>query len=473
MASNKDRFYADIMALHPEVTGSCNFVVVKYPDSEKETRFCVDFGLFQERDHEELNTVLPFDPDKLDFVLVTHNHIDHIGRLPFLVSKGFQKPIYTTATTSKLMPLALNDSYSVLKDVAKRKNRRPLYSEDDVRQTMNNVVPCGYNKPIKPSENVTVTFFKNGHLVGAAVILVQISCPGHDDINIVFTGDYNSENMFFDVDKLPERVRDLPVTVVTESTYGDMDSTEIRPCFKENILRCIEKEGIVIAPVFSLGRSQEILYVLKCMQDEGELSEQIPIYLDGKLAIRYTNLYLSGGLDIRDDMRNFLPQNYTFVDKTMRAQVATGDESKIILTTSGMGTYGPAQFYLPEFIGRPKALVHFTGYTAEGTLGNRLKVAETGDPVEIGGIITKKYARIEYTSEFSAHAKANQLIDFLKQFRNLKLILINHGEAEVKETFALRVLDEVDTKNVGILGRKYFFRINPYGLVKTLSTKFE
>lgn len=146
---------------------------------------------------------------------------------------------------------------------------------------------------------------------------------------------------------------------------------------------------------------------------------------------------------------------------------------KIIVTTSGMATYGPAQVYIPEYLSRKKALIQFTGYTAEGTLGNRLKIAEMGDIVQVGGLLVKKRANVQYTTEFSAHAKADEMIDFLNQFYNLKVVLVNHGETNTKNIFAERILDEVSTKRVGILGAGYFFRVDPYGVIKTLSTKFQ
>ena len=139
-----------------------------------------------------------------------------------------------------------------------------------------------------------------------------------------------------------------------------------------------------------------------------------------------------------------------------------------------MGSYGPAQTYIPRYITRDNALIHFTGYTAEGTLGNRLKETAVGEKVEIGGLVgIVKRARVEYTTEYSAHAKADEMIEFLQQFKNLKLVLVNHGEPNTKKVFAERISDEVKTKQVGILGRSYFFRVDTYGLVKTLSTKFE
>lgn len=448
---SKDRLYADIMAVNPEVTGSCNLVIVKQPDNST-VKFVVDCGLFQERQYSKNNESLPFIPANIDFCLVTHNHVDHTGRLPFMVSKGFDKEIYMTETTAKLLPLALEDSHKVLRDVAKRQNHSPLYSEADVSQTMRLVRPCKYNETIQIRQNIRATFFMNGHLMGASSILVQIGWEGYETINLFFEGDYNNKNMFFDVPEIPDWVRELPITLVQESTYGDMDSDEITPCFKQNVLKCLEHGGTVVAPVFSLGRSQEILYEVKCMQDDGSLDVNVPIYFDGKLGIRYTTLYLKDGLDIKEDMKNFLPKN---------------------LTTSGMGSYGPAQVYIPEYLTRRNSLIHFTGYTTEGTLGARLKEAEVGTAVQIGGTLVKKYAQVEYTTEYSAHAKADEMIDFLKKFKHLKLVLVNHGETKTKEIFADRIINEVETKRVGILGCGYFFRVNPYGLVKSLSTKFE
>lgn len=466
------RFYADIMAMQNEVTGSCNLVIVKLPDGET-IRFVVDCGLFQGQEYEELNSILPFYAENVDFCLVTHVHVDHIGRLPYMIRNGFFNPIYATETTCKLLPLALKDSFKVLSSVSKRKNSNPLYSEGDVEKTLSLLKSCQYNKQIQVHENVKVTFLNNGHLVGAALILVQISYPGYDDINLLFTGDYNNKNIFFDVDPIPQKILELPLVVIQESTYGDMDSTEITKCFRNNILRCLNNNGTVVSLVFSLGRAQEILYVLKMMQNEGILDVQIPIYFDGKLAIRYTDLFIRDGLGIKDDMRNFLPENLTFVDKSIRGDILEDTSKKIILTTSGMGSYGPAQTYIPEYISRENALIQFTGYTAEGSIGNRLKNTELGSMVEVGGVLARKRANVEYTTEFSAHAKADEMIEFLKQFNNLNLVLVNHGELKAKNIFAERIIKEVKSKRVGLLGNEYFFRVDSYGLVKTLSTKFQ
>lgn len=468
----KNRFYADIMAMHSEVTGSCMLVIVKLPNHETK-KFVVDCGLFQEREYEENNEKLLFNAENIDFCLVTHNHVDHVGRLPLMVKKGFTKKIYATETTCKLLPISLGDSHKVLKDLAKRKHSNCLYDEEHVTKTLKQLKPVKYNKTIEIMEGVKATFFMNGHLMGAAMILVQISYPGYEDINILFTGDYNVKNIFFDIIPIPEWVRNLPLIVVQESTYGNMDSTEIQACFKQNLLECIQKGGTAIVPVFSLGRSQEMLYEIKCMQEEGILDKAIPIYFDGRLAFQYTEKYLKDDLGVKEEMKEFFPESLKYVDCETRQGILDSHESKIILTTSGMGSYGPAQIYIPTYITHSNALIHFTGYCAEGTLGYRLKNADEDEIVEVAGMVLKKRAKVEYTTEYSAHAKADEIINFLQQFNNLKLVLVNHGEKDAKSIFAERVVNEVDPKCVGILGREYFFRVNPYGLVKTLSTKFE
>ena len=468
----KTRFYADIMAFHPEVTGSCLLVVVKYPDG-KTHKFMVDCGLFQEKEYSELNNKLFCNADELDFVLVTHNHIDHTGRLPLLMKKGLSNKIYMTKETANLLPVALEDSTGVLEDVAKRNGEKPLYLEGDVKKTLKNIVPCPFEKKIRLNSNVSATFFKNGHLVGAALILVQISYPGYEDINILFTGDYNNKNMFFDVPQIPEWVRKLPITIVQESTYGDKKTIDLPPeCFETNVMKAISKGKTVIALVFSLGRAQEILYVLKTMQQTDKLSKSIPIYFDGKLAFKYTSMYQKSELGIKREMKDFLPENLQYVDSDVRQELLHDYNTKIIVTTSGMGSYGPAQTYIPAYLQREDALIHFTGYTSEGTLGSKLKNAEYGEAVDIGCLLLVKKADVQYTTEYSAHAKADEMIDFLKSFEDLKLVLINHGQTETKHKFADSVLRQTDAKYVGILGEGYLFRVDHYGFVKTMTTKF-
>ena len=264
------------------------------------------------------------------------------------------------------------------------------------------------------------------------------------------------------------------MSVVIESTYGDTSVEEINHgFFSEKVLEAIEERKTIILPVFSLGRSQEILLRLKELQDTNKLDVNIPIYFDGKLAQAYTALYCNSKILIDESKKDFFPRNLVAVNCEIREKLLQTDDCKIIVTTSGMGTYGPAQVYIPYFISKENALILFTGYTAEGTLGANLKNAKKGETVKIGGLILKKFADVSYCNEFSAHAKSEELIEFLKNFNNLRGVLINHGQTKAKEAFAEKILKEININEVGILSRDYFFRIGSYGIVKTLSTKFK
>lgn len=472
MYSKRRLPYVDIMALHPEVTGSCELVIVKFPEG-RTTRFIVDCGMFQEHEHTEYNKGFPFEPKNIEFCVVTHNHIDHTGRLPLLVKKGFSGRIFTTKPTSYLIPLALEDSCKLVRDMGKRNCEKPLYTESDVTETERRVRAIEYGETKEVSKGIKITMFKNGHLVGAAIVLVQISAPGCEDINLLFTGDYNERNIFFDVPDLPDWVLELPITIIQESTYGTTESIDVKETFENNLLSCLKNNGTAVNMVFSLGRFQEILYKLRKMQEEGKLSVNVPIYADGKLGIRYTSLFLSDVLGLRKGMEDFLPENLTFIGKESRNEVLASNKSKIIVTTSGMGTYGPAPQYIRTYLKQKNALIQFTGYTSEGTLGERLKNTPEDEIVVVGGILCVKRAKVEYTTEFSSHAKADQMIEFLKQFKNINLILVNHGETETKEEFTKRLLKEVDEKDVGILDRSYLYRVGHYGLIKTMATGFE
>lgn len=236
--------------------------------------------------------------------------------------------------------------------------------------------------------------------------------------------------------------------------------------FQKKVIQAVSERKTIILPAFSLGRSQEVLLEIKNLQDSNVLDKNIPIYFDGKLAHAYTRILLNF------EIKEFLPSNLTFVDSEIRETLLNTEDTKIIVTTSGMGTYGPAQVYIPYFISKKQSLILFTGYTADGTLGQELKEAKQGDFVKIGGLVCKKNADVAYCNQFSAHAKQEELIELLNKFNNLRSVLINHGEKHKKQIFAEKVLETINVHNVAILDREYFFRIGSFGIIKSLSTKF-
>lgn len=471
---NCNPFYIDIMSMSPEVTGSCLYVTEHFSDYSFK-HFIVDCGLFQEPEYRYLNSELLFNTDNVDFVAVTHNHIDHTAKLPFLVKHGLNVPIYCTSDTESLMPLALKDTVSIMQNRIKRDKNSAIYTESHVKKTIKLLNGCEYNKPLKVTDGTTITFFKNGHLIGAALILVQINCYGENPINILFMGDYNDKNMFFEVPELPKWVLDLPLTIICESTYGYMDSSEIENTFIDNIVQFFKNtnNSTIITPVFSLGRSQEVLKILKQMQENGEISN-IPIYLDGKLTHKYTDLFINGNLtSIDSDKSDFLPDNSVYVGRNLRAKLLKSPIRKIIVSSSGMGSYGPAQSYIQKYIQQNDSLIHFTGYAAEGTISRELFDTPKEDIVNWGGLILNKKADVLFTNEFSAHAKADEIITFLRKFHNLQTILVTHGTTESKYKMAKRIVKEgIEVRDIGILSRDYFFRIAPTGLIKTCSSKF-
>lgn len=524
MGNSKCRFFVSVESFNKEVSGSRNLVVVRFPDGSK-TKILIDCGLNQESKYVNSNDTLPFNAKDIDYVIVTHNHVDHTGMIPLLVKNGYYGDIITSKDTSILMPATLRDTCRILSSNAKLKKLRnnskletkfkfkakskdrpntkfkfkvkvkeksatSPYDLGDVEETLALLKVYPFEQTINLNENIKLTLFKNAHLPGAAIVLLQFSYNNHDepvhyeDINLLFTGDYNNVNPFLDAKPLPDEVLNLHIHIIQESTYGNSLSSEVEHVFESNILKAVSEKREILLPVLALGRYQEILFHLKKLQDDGKLDKNIPIYCDGNLGIYFTKLFHSGVLELNENGKNFLPQNVHYIsNQIQREELLHTDGCKIILTTSGMGNHGPARVYLPAFLRRKNALIHFTCYLAENTLGRTLleaqkKNAENEDAeneniVEVYGMKIKIEAEIKFTFEFSAHAKKDELISFLNDFNDIKTVLINHGSFKAKDAYSTAVLNETNVKNVCILGNGYYFRLNAYGLVGSYLTHSE
>ena len=473
----KKGFYCNIEAIHQEVTGSCIRVTVHKPDGEV-TRFIVDCGIFQEPDYRCLNPRMPLDPTEIDFALVTHAHADHIGRLPMLTKMGFNGQIYCTETTAKIMKFALDDTYHVLKDDTKWGNPL-LFHHNDVDDCMASVHPCKYGKKgrvvIDEDPDITVTFIMNGHLVGASMILVTIKhYAAEEDINLLFTGDYKSNNLFFDVPEISDKIKNKKITIISEATYGDTEpGKKAEKVFRKNITEWLENGGTLYLPVFALGRCQEMLYIIGSLKNEGLIDDSIPVYLEGKLATHYCNLFRKDKLnnDVKM-MTNLYPSNFRIIDgdggDSMSKKIRENNEQKIVLFTSGMCSYGPAQNWIPYGLKNEKVMIHLTGYPAEGTKARELFEAAEGHKVELSGNMKViKRCKIMTTEEFSGHAKADDLIKLYKKFTDVEAVILNHGSDKAKECLKKRILEETDINSVGILG-KTAYRVDAYGINKEI-----
>lgn len=259
------------------------------------------------------------------------------------------------------------------------------------------------------------------------------------------------------------------LTIVTEATYGDTDSCDIKHVWADNVTRACMDEKSILLLCFAQGRFQEMLYQIKCLQEQGKIPSDYLILADGKSGIKYSFSYAQNKkLGISSEMKNFFPSQIEFVNNKNRQALLHTHGKKIIVSTSGMGNFGPARTYIPEMLPDINSVIHFSGYTAEGTLGRKLQELENGESIAICGITIPKRAEIYNTSEFSSHAKADELIAFIKKFSNVRSVLVTHGEPKTKETFAKRVVKETSVNKVGVLGNGYSYRIGPYGIIKSI-----
>ena len=496
MKTKLDKITYEVSCLHHGVTGSSLILTAHLPNGRNKS-ILVDCGIYQEYEYENLNNEFPrqFYPKNINYVLLTHSHIDHCGRLPLLIKKGFDKEIFCTNEAKQLIKPALFDCAKILESESKilskkkKKNIDPLYTLDDVKRTLSKVRGMNYNETYMLDENLSVTLLGNGHMMGAAMILLQISYPGCKTINLLFTGDYNVNNLFQEVPGIPKWVKKLDLIIIQESTYGDSTTNDIKYTYDEKIVELINSNKTVISPVIACERAEQVLLRLKNLQDNNLISKKVPIYLAGSLACEYFKIFAINSIV------DFIPENLTIVNSkktNIESQMLEGknlefideipDEilnsqsAKILLSTSGMADKGKAPYYLSKLVHREDVAVLFTCFLPSNTLGytlNNLK-ADSEFTFKVYGEKIKTEINCEFfcTNEFSSHAKSDQLIDFLRIFPNIQGVFINHGTLKTKETYEDKVLDLVNPPFVNILDRSIYYSLSEYEILKISNSKF-
>lgn len=402
-----------------EVTGS-NF----YIQTDDGTGFLIDFGLFQGSPAIESANYAPieFDPSKLAFVILTHAHIDHSGRLPMLVKGGFRGPIYLSYPTRDLLEALLIDSAEI-----QLEESDPLYTEEDVWKTLALTYPVAFNDPINHGD-IAISFHQSGHLLGSAFVKLRL-----EEKTITFSGDVGRYRNNFYPDPAPIGPTDI---VVSESTYGNSFHRKKIDAYHELLETVIEKfrQGqTIIIPAFSVGRTTEILHGLRQLAEQtGRLNEldQIPTYLDSPLGLKALEIYrerqdyLSASFD-----EKYLsgPNVHLLQDPGESYSLDKKTHPKLIISSGGMAQGGHITHHLEAFLPHETTTVIFVGFQAEETVGRAIL---EGLPVIIGERPVEVQAEIIPISGFSGHGDRDDLSEWIAT-GSPQRILLGHGEPEV------------------------------------------
>lgn len=435
------------------VTGSCHILrAAGYT-------VLLDCGLVQgSRDVEALNREpFPFDPAEIDAVVLSHGHIDHSGRLPLLVSRGFKGPIYTHHGTIELCRILLRDSASLAENDARfmrkhgQRDAEPLYTVDDAQRCVRQMEGVRYGERREILPGIAVTLLDAGHILASAFVKLEVT-EGESTRTLVFSGDLGQ----FDSPILndPDVIGNADVVLV-ESTYGDrlhrdFDSTvaEIGQIIETSCREC----GNILIPAFSIGRSQELLYLFGEHYHEWEL-EKWQVFLDSPMAIEASRIYWhheelwdEEARLFRQNVRKMPPVGNLHLTGRVEESMKINDISQgaIIIAGSGMCNGGRILHHLKRNIERPECHIIITGFQAEGTLGR--EIVEGRKEVRLHGRSYRVRAQLHTIGGLSAHGDRSDLLRWLKSWEGSPQVMIVHGEEGVKESFKGFLRDELSVE---------------------------
>ena len=444
-----------------EVTGSCHLLQTNGKN------ILIDCGMEQGPDLYE-NQELPMAAGDIDYILLTHAHIDHSGLIPLLCKHGFKGQIVTTFATADLCNIMLRDSAHIQEFEAEWRNRKarrsgaalyePLYTTEDAIAAIDLLAPCDYGQKIDLCDGVQVRFSDIGHLIGSASIEVWIQ-EGEVSKKIVFSGDVG--NIEQPILKDPSVTKEADYIVV-ESTYGNRIHSEEKPDylgeFTKILRETFEKGGNVIIPSFAVGRTQEILYFIREIKEKKLLAEypDFEVYVDSPLAIEATNVFTKNGRACYDEAA------LSLVNKGVNPLVFPGlklsvtsddsklinfdDKPKVIISASGMCEAGRIRHHLKHNLWRKECTILFVGYQAVGTLGRKL--IDGASSVKLFGENIEVSATIKSLKGVSGHADMKGLIQWLGGFETpIEHVFVVHGEDTVTDEFAKTITENFGWKS--------------------------
>ncbi len=431
-----------------EVTGSSSLV------ETGQDRILIDCGMFQGGPEQEQSNYepLPFAPATLTHVLVTHAHLDHVGRLPLLVKQGYRGFFYATPPTAALAGLILNDARGVMEYEEKNTGRPPLYTEEDIAVVLSRFKNVDYDTPTRLKSaadlagEIEITFHDAGHIFGSAFIELK-----SENKKIVFSGDIGNVQVpiLRDTAPLPSGL-DL---LVCESTYGHRRHeavTERRALIKELVSAAIKRGGVLMIPSFSLERTQELIYELNDLMERHHSLPKIPIFLDSPLAIdalkvyrqypRYYDVEAKHLISIGDDLFQFPGLIFTYSrEESKRINQTPGP--KIIIAGAGMMNGGRIVHHALRYLSDERNTLLIIGYQSYGTLGRRILDGES--PVIIKGERIPVRCQVKATGALSAHGDQDKLAGWIKEAAvKPRQIILNHGEPETSQVLAERFMGD-------------------------------
>ncbi len=450
-----------------EVTGSKHLITTDHGK-----KILLDCGMFQgkglETDASNRNTMV--NPADVDYIILTHAHIDHSGLIPYFYKQGFRGHVFCTAATRDLCSIMLADSGFIQENDMvwfNKKRRRqglpaldPIYTEKDARACMETFVSVAYNRYINIDSNIKVKFNNTGHMLGSGCVILEID-EGGKMTRLGYTGDIGRQSSY--LLKSPEPFPHCDY-LITESTYGDRLHSN-RADAEQQLLdiiyhTCIEKKGKLLIPSFAIGRTQEVVYILNNFYNEGKLPEKIPVFVDSPLAVNATDIFRMHlelfNKDVAEVIENdpdpFGFNSLTYVRDVNQSKLLNNRKDPcIIISASGMMEAGRIKHHIANNIANPKTSLLAIGYCAPSTLGAKILAKPTPEVVSIFGNEYSVKADIYEIDAFSGHGDYNEMIEYLKcqDTSKIKKTFLVHGDPEAQK-FYKRTLRKAGWENIEI-----------------------